>query len=138
MSALKIQENFILLLVVVTPSKGFSVFFKLYWCHVLERSVLSKVIVVVLKCFRDGMYLMHTRKQVRVEDLGAVGAVKALDLAILCRLTRLIILQLDLFVFGPKLHVVACVFRSIVYADAFGLSVEVNKVIQRPRYPRCR
>jgi hypothetical protein len=33
---------------------------------------------------------------------------------------------------------VACVFRSIIYADAFGLSVEVNKVIQGACYPRCR
>ena len=92
----------------------------------------------MLKCFSDATHLMHARKQVRVEDFGAVGAVKTLDVAILCWLTRLNKLQLDLFVFGPKLHVVACVFRSIVYADAFGLSVEVNKVIQRPRYPRCR
>ena len=71
----------------------------------------SNVIVLVLKSFGDGTYLMHAREQVRVEDLGAVGAVKALVVAILCRLTRLNKLQLDPFVFGPKLHVVACVFR---------------------------
>ena len=113
-------------------------FFKLHWRHILERSVRSKVIVLVLKCFGDATYLMHTRKQVGVEDFGAVGAVKTLDVAILRWLTRLNKLQLDLFVFGPRLHMVACVFRSIIYADAFGLSVEVNKVIQRPCYPRRR
>ncbi len=90
----------------------------------------SKVMVLVLKCFGDATYLMHTRKQVRVEDLGAVGAVESLDVAILCRLTRLNKLQLDLFVFGPELHVVARVLRAIVDTYAFGLTMEVNNVVQ--------
>jgi len=100
--------------------------------------VWSKVIVLVLKCFGYIVNFLHARKQVGIEDLGAVDSVKALDAAILRWLTRLNKLQLDLFVFGPKLHVVACVFRSIVYADAFWLSVEVNKVIQGACCPRCR
>jgi hypothetical protein len=71
---------------------------------------------------------MLTHKQVGVEDFGAVGAVKALDVDILCRLTRLNKLQLDLFVFGPKLHVVTCVFRiSGYFWGAEGLSKDFLK-----------
>ena len=41
----------------------------------------SKVIVLVLKRLGYGADLVHAREQVRVEDLRAVGAVKALDIA---------------------------------------------------------
>ena len=113
-------------------------FFKLHGCHVIERSVRSKVIVLVLKCFGDATYLMHTRKQVRVEDFGAVGAVESLDVAILRWLTRLNKLQLDLFVFGPKLHVVARILRPIIDSNTIWFAVEVNYFIQGACYPRCR
>ncbi len=63
-----------------------------------------KMVLLVLKSFGYVVNFLHARKQVRVEDFGAVGAVKTLDVAILCWLTRLNKLQLDLFVFGPKLH----------------------------------
>ena len=63
--------------------------FKLHGRHVIERSVRSKMIVLVLKSFGYVVNFLHARKQVRVEDFGAVGAVKALDVAILCRLSRL-------------------------------------------------
>jgi hypothetical protein len=90
----------------------------------------SKVIVLVLKHLGYGADLMHAREFVGIEDLGAVRTVKTLDVATLCRLTRLNKLQLDLFVFGPELHVVARVLRAIVDAYAFGPTMEGNKVVQ--------
>ena len=56
----------------------------------------------------------------------AVRADKTLDVAILRRLT----VQLNLFLFSPELHVVAGVLRAIIDAYAFGLTMEVNKVIE--------
>ena len=70
----------------------------------------SKVIVLLLKRLGYGADLVHAREQVCVKYFGAV---KTLDIAILCWLTRLNKLQLDLFVFGPELHVVARVLRAI-------------------------
>jgi hypothetical protein len=66
-----------------TPSKGFSVLFELHRRHVIERPVWSKTVVLVLKCFGYVVNFMHARKQVGIEDLGAVGAVEPLDVAIL-------------------------------------------------------
>ena len=96
----------------------------------------SKVIVLVLKRFGYGADLVHACEQVRV-NFGAVRAVKTLDVAILRRLTGLNKLQLNLLLFSPELHVVARVLRAIVDAYAFGLTMEVNKVIQCSCYSRC-
>ena len=62
--------------------------------------------------------------------LGAVHPVNTLDVAILRRFTGLNKLQLNLLLFSPELHVVARVLRAIIDAYAFGLTMEVNKVIQ--------
>jgi len=96
----------------------------------------SKVIVLVLKRLGYGADLVHAREQVCVKYFGAVRAVKTLEVAILGRLARLNKLQLDLVVFGLELHVVARVLRAIVDAYAFGLTMEVNKVVQCSGYSR--
>jgi hypothetical protein len=66
----------------------------------------------------------------RVKYFGAVRAFKTLDVAIPRRLAGLNKLQLNLLLFSPELHVVAGVLRGIIDAYAFGLTMEVNKVIQ--------
>ena len=58
-------------------------FFKLDGRHVIERSMRSKVIVLVLKRFGYGADLVHACEQVCVKYFGAVRAVKTLDVAIL-------------------------------------------------------
>jgi hypothetical protein len=73
-----------------------------------------------------------------VKYFGAVRAVKTLDVAILRRPTGLNKLQLNLLLFSPELHVVARVFRAIIDAYAFGLTMEVNKVIQCSSHARER
>ena len=87
----------------------------------------SKVIVLGLKRLGYGADLVHAREQVCVKYLGLVRATKTLDVAILRRLTGLNKLQLNLLLFSPELHVVACVFRAIIDAYAFRLTMEVNK-----------
>ena len=96
----------------------------------------SKVIVLVLKRFGYGAYLLHAREKVCVKYFGAVRVVKTLDVAILRRLTGLNKLQLNLLLFSPELHVVARVLRAIIDAYAFRLSMEVNKVIKCSSHAR--
>ena len=105
-------------------------FFKLDGRHVIKRPMRSKVIVLVLKHLGYGADLVHVCEQVCVKYFGAVRAVKTLDVAILRRLTGLNELQLSLLLFSPELHVVARVLRAIIDPYAFGLTMEVNKVIQ--------
>jgi hypothetical protein len=65
-----------------------------------------------------------------VKYFGAVRAFKTLDVAILRWLAGLNELQHNLFVFCPTLHMMARVLKTIVDAHAFGLALEVDKVIQ--------
>ena len=74
----------------------------------------SVVVVVVSELVRDGTDFVDTFKDVWVKDLGAIGAVKALDIRVLRRFPRLDVLQRDVMAFGPLLHRLTDELRAIV------------------------
>ena len=97
----------------------------------------SVVVVVVSELLRDGTDFVDTFKDVWVKDLGAIGAVKALDIRVLRRFPRLDVLQRDVMAFGPFLHRLTDEFRAIIHPAHLWGSTLFDESVQDLHNPAC-
>src|SRR4051812_27651659 len=102
------------------------------WRYATECIMWSVVVVVLYPLLCYGSYFINGVEQVSIQHTLPVSSIEAFYKGILCRLTRLNILELNFIHFAPLLCYLSYELRSVVHAYFLRLAIAPYQMSQYP------